>query len=78
VSERLDALEIEIGAAAGGTVDASIIWLHGLGADGHDFEPIVPGLPLPAGLCARFVFPHAPVQAVTINFGHVMAAWYDV
>ena len=78
MSERLDALEIEIGAAAGGTVDASIIWLHGLGADGHDFEPIVPELPLPPGLRARFVFPHAPVQAVTINFGHVMPAWYDV
>lgn len=57
---------------------ASVIWLHGLGADGHDFEPIVPELPLPAGLGARFVFPHAPVQAVTINYGHVMPAWYDV
>ena len=78
MSELLDALEVEIGPAAGGTVDASIIWLHGLGADGHDFEPIVPELPLPTGLRARFVFPHAPVQAVTINYGHVMPAWYDV
>jgi phospholipase/carboxylesterase len=78
VSELLDALEVEIGPAASGTVDASIIWLHGLGADGHDFEPIVPELPLPAGLRGRFVFPHAPVRAVTINYGHGMPAWYDV
>ena len=80
----LDALEVEVGPASGGApasagaVDASIIWLHGLGADGHDFEPIVPELPLPPGLRARFVFPHAPVQSVTINYGHVMPAWYDV
>ena len=80
----LDALEVEVGPASAGAptsagaVDASIIWLHGLGADGHDFEPIVPELPLPAGLRARFVFPHAPVQSVTINYGHVMPAWYDV
>jgi phospholipase/carboxylesterase len=78
VAELLEALEVEVGSAAGGSVDASIIWLHGLGADGHDFEPIVPELPLPAGLRARFIFPHAPVQAVTINYGHVMPAWYDV
>ena len=78
MSERLDALEVEIGPAAGGTADASIIWLHGLGADGHDFEPIVPELRLRADLRARFVFPHAPAQAVTVNNGHVMPAWYDV
>lgn len=78
MAELLEALEVEVGSAAGGSVDASIIWLHGLGADGHDFEPIVPELPLPAGLRARFIFPHAPVQAVTINYGHVMPAWYDV
>ena len=78
MAELLEALEVEVGPAAGGSVDASIIWLHGLGADGHDFEPIVPELPLPAGLRARFIFPHAPVQAVTINYGHVMPAWYDV
>jgi len=76
--DLLEALEVEIGPASGGIPDASIIWLHGLGADGHDFEPIVPELPMPAGLRARFVFPHAPVQAVTINYGHVMPAWYDV
>ena len=53
-----------------------MIWLHGLGADGHDFEPIVPelGLRFPV----RFVFPHAPVRAVTINGGMAMRAWYDI
>jgi phospholipase/carboxylesterase len=57
---------------------ASVIWLHGLGADGHDFEPIVPELDLPDALAVRFVFPHAPMQPVTINGGAVMRAWYDV
>ena len=57
---------------------ASIIWLHGLGADGHDFEPIVPELQLPAELNVRFVFPHAPVRPVTINGGMSMRAWYDI
>jgi phospholipase/carboxylesterase len=57
---------------------ASIIWMHGLGADGHDFVPIVPELGLPAGLPVRFVFPHAPMMPVTINGGTVMRAWYDV
>ena len=57
---------------------ASIIWLHGLGADGHDFEPIVPELRLPAELPLRFVFPHAPVRPVTINGGIAMRAWYDI
>ena len=56
----------------------SIIWLHGLGADGHDFEPIVPELRLPAGVPLRFIFPHAPVQAVTINGGMAMRSWYDI
>ncbi len=56
----------------------SIIWLHGLGADGHDFEPIVPELQLPADLPLRFVFPHAPTRPVTINGGMVMRAWYDI
>jgi len=56
----------------------SIIWLHGLGADGHDFEPIVPELRLPASLPLRFVFPHAPVQPVTINGGMEMRSWYDI
>ena len=56
----------------------SVIWLHGLGADGHDFEPIVPELHLPAELPLRFVFPHAPVRPVTINGGMEMRAWYDI
>jgi phospholipase/carboxylesterase len=55
---------------------ASIIWLHGLGADGHDFEPIVPEIDLPRPV--RFVFPHAPVRPVTINQGMRMRAWYDI
>src|SRR5262245_60490506 len=54
----------------------SVLWLHGLGADGHDFEPIVPELRL--GFAVRFVFPHAPVRAVTINRGMAMRAWYDI
>ncbi len=57
---------------------ASVIWLHGLGADGHDFVPIVPELRLPASLAVRFVFPHAPMRPVTINNGMRMRAWYDI
>lgn len=57
---------------------ASVIWLHGLGADGHDFEPIVPELALPDSTAIRFVFPHAPYRPVTINNGFVMRAWYDL
>lgn len=57
---------------------ASVIWLHGLGADGHDFAPIVPELRLPAELAVRFVFPHAASIPVTINGGAVMPAWYDI
>ncbi|TQV72704.1 carboxylesterase [Exilibacterium tricleocarpae] len=57
---------------------AAVIWLHGLGANGHDFEPIVPELKLPATLPVRFVFPHAPSIPVTINGGAVMPAWYDI
>lgn len=56
----------------------SVIWLHGLGADGHDFVPIVPELRLPEDCVPRFVFPHAPVRAVTINNGMRMRAWYDI
>jgi len=57
---------------------ASIIWLHGLGADGHDFEPIVPELNLPPSCPVRFVFPHAPYRPVTVNGGYTMRAWYDI
>ena len=70
----LETLELETGPSP----KAAVIWLHGLGADGHDFEPIVPELDLPDALAVRFVFPHAPMQAVTINGGAVMRAWYDV
>jgi phospholipase/carboxylesterase len=69
-----ETLEIETGARP----DAAVIWLHGLGADGHDFEPIVPELGLPPGLALRFVFPHAPMRPVTINMGMRMPAWYDI
>jgi phospholipase/carboxylesterase len=58
--------------------DAAVIWLHGLGADGHDFAPIVDELRLPETLAIRFVFPHAPMRPVTINNGFVMRAWYDI
>ena len=61
-----------------GDPSAVIIWLHGLGADGHDFEAIVPQLRLPASLPVRFVFPHAPVRAVTVNGGLSMRAWFDI
>jgi phospholipase/carboxylesterase len=57
---------------------ASVIWLHGLGADGNDFVPVVRELALPASLAVRFVFPHAPVRSVTINNGVRMRAWYDI
>lgn len=57
---------------------ASVLWLHGLGADGHDFEPIVPELGLPADAAVRFVFPHAPPRPVTLNAGMRMRAWYDI
>lgn len=59
-------------------VAAAVIWLHGLGSDGHDFAPIVPELKLPPELNARFIFPHAPSIPVTINNGYVMPAWYDI
>jgi len=58
--------------------DASVIWLHGLGADGNDFAPIVPELRLPESLAIRFIFPHAPSIPVTVNGGLVMPAWYDI
>ena len=70
----LDGIEIETAPEPG----ASIIWLHGLGADGHDFVGILPALRLPPGLAIRFIFPHAPRQPVSINNGMVMPAWYDI
>jgi phospholipase/carboxylesterase len=68
----MQALEIDTGPQP----QASVIWLHGLGADGHDFEPIVPELGLRKPV--RFVFPHAPVRPVTLNQGMRMRAWYDI
>jgi phospholipase/carboxylesterase len=56
----------------------SVIWMHGLGADGHDFEPIVPHLGLPPGIPLRFIFPHALMRPITVNGGAVMRAWYDI
>lgn len=56
----------------------SVIWLHGLGADGHDFEPIVPELDFTTKAQTRFIFPHAPSRPVTLNMGYVMPAWYDI
>jgi phospholipase/carboxylesterase len=71
---RLPFVELTTGANPIGTV----IWLHGLGADGWDFVPLVKELPLPEGMALRFIFPHAPHMPVTINGGHVMPAWYDI
>jgi len=65
-------------ATGAGEPQGSVIWLHGLGADGHDFEPIVPELRLPENLGLRFVFPHAPVRPVTLNGGMSMRAWFDI
>jgi phospholipase/carboxylesterase len=73
-SDMLPSIEIETASPP----TASVIWLHGLGADGNDFVPIVPELKLPASLAVRFVFPHAPVRKVTINNGIAMRAWYDI
>lgn len=71
-----DAPPVEIETGPGPS--AAVIWLHGLGADGHDFEPIVPELRLPRSQRVRFVFPHAPLRPVTLNSGSVMRAWYDM
>lgn len=59
-------------------IDRAVIWLHGLGASGHDFEPVVPQLGLSNDMAVRFIFPHAPQIPVTINGGMVMPAWYDI
>ena len=70
----IETLEIETGPKP----SAAVLWLHGLGADGHDFEPVVPELHMPASRPIRFVFPHAPMRPVTINMGMRMRAWYDI
>ena len=74
MTETLETIEIETGHAP----KAAVLWMHGLGADGNDFVPIVPELQLPPELPVRFVFPHAPMMPVTLNGGYVMRAWYDV
>jgi len=73
-SDLLDCIEIN----PSGRPAATIIWLHGLGADGHDFEAIVPELRLPESLPVRYVFPHAPERSITINAGLRMRAWFDI
>jgi phospholipase/carboxylesterase len=70
----LETIDVETGPEP----DAAVIWLHGLGADGHDFEPVVPQLVRPGERAWRFVFPHAAARAVTINGGMRMPAWYDI
>ncbi len=74
MANLLEAIEIQTGKQP----EASVIWMHGLGADGNDFVPIVNELDLAGAPAVRFIFPHAPMRAVTINNGLVMRAWYDV
>lgn len=74
INEKLPCVEINPSVAA----EKTIIWMHGLGADGNDFAPIVPELNLPDQLKIRFVFPHAPSIPVTVNGGYVMPAWFDI
>ncbi len=74
MSDLLETIEIETATKP----VAAVIWMHGLGADGNDFAPIVPELDLGGLPAVRFVFPHAPMMPVTINNGYVMRAWYDV
>ena len=71
---ELPPLEVETAA----NPEFSVIWLHGLGADGSDFVPIVPELGLATSPAVRFIFPHAPYMPVTCNGGYVMRAWYDI
>ncbi len=70
----VETIEVETAAQP----SASVIWMHGLGADGHDFEPLVPELVRPGERALRFIFPNAPVRPVTINGGYAMRAWYDI
>jgi len=74
LDESFDTVEIETGQRPA----ASVIWLHGLGADAHDFEPVVPALTPRAAPAIRFVFPNAPLRPITINGGYPMRAWYDI
>jgi phospholipase/carboxylesterase len=74
MTETLETVEVETGPQP----TAAVVWLHGLGADGHDFEPLVPELSWPGAPAIRYVFPHAPIRPVTINGGMPMRAWYDI
>lgn len=74
MNKLLEFIEIETGE----NVEFSVIWLHGLGASGHDFEPIVPELKLLSRPGIRFLFPHAPIRPVTVNGGAAMRAWFDI
>lgn len=74
MANLLEAVEVSTGKKP----EVSVIWMHGLGADGNDFVPVVNELDLAGVPAVRFVFPHAPMRAVTINNGYVMRAWYDV
>jgi phospholipase/carboxylesterase len=78
MSSALQETEDAVVLPSSGNATACVIWLHGLGADGYDFVPLVPELQLPKTLAVRFVFPHAPVRPVTINNGFEMRAWYDI
>ena len=73
MTEYLPSVEV----TAGAPITGAVIWLHGLGADGHDFEPIVPALGL-RDLGVRFVLPHAPARPVSVNMGLIMRAWFDI
>ena len=77
MNNYLDAVIVEHNPAQK-KIDRAVIWLHGLGASGHDFEPVVPQLGLADDMAVRFIFPHAPNIPVTINGGMVMPAWYDI
>src|ERR1041385_5778449 len=74
ISNKLERIETEPSTPP----KVAVIWLHGLGADGNDFAPIVSQLNIPNTIPIRFIFPHAPLQPVTINNGYIMRAWYDI
>jgi phospholipase/carboxylesterase len=74
VTDLLEIIEVHTGK----NPTTAVIWMHGLGADGNDFVPVVDELHLPASISVRFVFPHAPMIPVSVNNGYVMRAWYDI
>lgn len=74
MTKLLEYIEIE----SGESIEYTVIWLHGLGASGHDFEPIIPELKLLSRPGVRFLFPHAPIRPITINDGAAMRGWYDI